>query len=416
MRLELRSKFIIASLLVAATSLAVRPLVENLGVPPWGAIAIALCLGGVIGWTCQLRLTRELRALRSSADRIRSGDLTGTVDLQLGRRYPDETSDLARSVDGIAQNLRELVSHMEAAAQQVSDSSRELSLSTQGVKTTFQEISSTMEGVAAGAVRQQEDAERTARRSHEISESLDRTSESVLEASAFASEANHRADSGVEVTRRAVGKMQLLFERAEEAGRLVVQFEPKIRSVHRITEVITSVADKTHLLSLNASIEAARAGDAGRGFTAVAEEIRKLAESSGEQAEQIEDLVRQLEDQSRSISEVMRSMGDEVSSGRSDLDGIQCSLELIQTAVAQVSKRAAGVVEEAEEQTNASRSVVGDIDSVAKVASENARATVDIRQALTLQSEGMEEIVSLSAKLFDMSARLGEAASRFRTR
>ena len=136
-------------------------------------------------------------------------------------------------------------------------------------------------GQHPGAAQQQKDVEQIRGRIHEIAESLRTNAEAARRASALTSEASQRTIAGVDVSRTSQATMQSLFEKIEQAGHRVESFEHKIHSVHRVTEMITSVVEKTHLLSLNASIEAARAGDAGRGFSVVAEEIRKLAESAG---------------------------------------------------------------------------------------------------------------------------------------
>jgi len=416
LRLELTEKLIIGFLLVSALSLSLPPVFAWLGLAGWGALGVALFASACLGWFFARQFTRNVRALRRYTDRIAKGDLTADVDLEGGRRFPDETVDLARSVDGMLQNLRELVKHIQRAAGQVAEASRELSLSSQGVKTTNQEIAATMEAVAEGVVRQQENVQNAVARSHDISDAIGCTAASAREASEVAVDSNHRATAGVDLSRLSIQKMQRLFEKVEEAGRLVVEFEKKIRFVHRITEMITSVADKTHLLSLNASIEAARAGDAGRGFSAVAEEIRKLAESAGEQAEQIEELIRQLEDQSKGISHVVQGMGQEVRAGREDLDSVSLSLEQIKTGIHEVSQRSQAIVAQADLQVEGAHEVVGDVESMSTVAGENAKASDEMRGVLEVQTEGLEELVSQAAKLFDMSGQLGEVARRFRTR
>ena len=415
MRLELLHKLVLAFALVAGLSLGVSPLLQVLGLPAWGAAFGAMLIAASAGYACSYQVVRNFRALRSCADRISRGDLTASVRVEAGRRFPDESVDLARSVQAMLEKLCELVEQMQRAADQVAESSRELSLSSQGVCATNQEFAERVQAVAAGTVRQQEDVQRCVARTREIAQLVKQSAEGARAAFNLSSEADQRATSGAEVSRTTVAKMQSLFERIDQAARLVVRFEEKTRFVHRITEMITNVADKTHTLSLNASIEAARAGDAGRGFSVVAEEIRKLAESAGGQAEQIEDLIRQLENEAGSISEVMRAMEADVTEGRADLERIADALGQIQSAVREVQQRSGAIFEQADAQVEAARPVVQDVESIAAVATENAKATDAMERALGEQTQQLEEMVGHAARLSDMSAELGEVARKFRT-
>jgi methyl-accepting chemotaxis protein len=180
--------------------------------------------------------------------------------------------------------------------------------------------------------------------------------------------------------------------------------------------MITSVVEKTHLLSLNASIEAARAGDAGRGFSVVAEEIRHLAESAGSSAEKIDLLIQQVEDEAARISEVMRELSRGVGEGREQLNTTLRSFEQIQAAIQETARRSEGLFDQADRQVAGTEEVVADIDRVAEVAAENVRATETMRRGLAAQAKTLEELVAQAKGLAQMSTELREVAGRFRTR
>ena len=148
----------------------------------------------------------------------------------------------------------------------------------------------------------------------------------------------------------------------------------------------------------------------------VAEEIRKLAESAGDQAVQIEDLIKELESEAARISEVMHSMESEVTGGRSDLNRILDALEQIQGAVREVQQRSEAIFHQADAQVGAAERMVRDVESIATVSTDNAKSTGDMQRALEAQTERMEEMVSHATGLSDMSAELGDVARRFRTR
>jgi methyl-accepting chemotaxis protein len=416
LRLELTPKLVIAFALVAGVSLAVPPLLELSGVAGWLGRAFAVLAAAVAGWLCSKHLVRNFQALRQCTDLIRRGDLTTGVQVDAARPFPDETVDLARSLGGMLESLREGVEHMQRAAGQVADCSRELSGSSRGACTTNQDFGDTMRTVAEGTVKQQDDVERAVAHMQEIAAALKVSAAAARAAFALSSDTSKRASSGADVSRLAVQHMQSLFEKIEQADGLMVQFEEKIRFVHRITEMITNVADKTHTLSLNASIEAARAGDAGRGFSVVAEEIRKLAQSAGGQAEQIESLIGQLEDESGRISEVMRAMGGDVSEGRRALDRVLGSLEQIQGSVQDVQQRSEAIFHQADGQVGAADGMVRDVERISSIAGGNAKASENMQQALAEQSERLEEMAQQAARLQEVSDQLGEVVRRFRTR
>jgi len=414
-RLELTHRFVLGQISVAVIALALVRVMQLQGIPEWGALPFALLVCVSFGWLLSKQMTRNLRELHSCTTRISKGDLTTEVVLKQDHYFEDETVELAVSVKGMLENLRQLVEHIQRAADNIAASSLKLSDGSQAVDAKNQEIAVTMEIVAEGAARQLEELEQTSNSSREIAGAIHANLEAAREAFSFVSEANQRATSGVEISRRSMRKMQALFEKADQAGQLVFSFDQKVRSVHRITEMITSVADKTHLLSLNASIEAARAGDAGRGFTVVAEEIRQLAESASGSAEQIGDLMRQLEDESARISGVMRGMGDDVRGGREDLDSIQSSLERIQAAVQAASQRAETISHHTGDRVGQAEHIVREFEGISKVAMENAKATDEMRLGLGAQTAGIAEMVRHSAQLLDMSVVLDEVARRFRT-
>jgi len=415
-RFDLSQKLVLGFTTAIAIGAGINPALHWLGAPGWGAFFVAMLLGVGLGWIYAGQITANFRTLRGCTERISRGDLTAEIDIEAGRRFPDETVDLARSVDVMLQKLRELVDHIQRAADEVAQSSRDVATSSQSVNSTSHALGATMEGVSSGAGQQQKDVEQIRTRIHEIADSLRANADAARRASALTSEASQRATAGVDVSRLSQAKMQSLFERIEQAGHRVESFEGKIHSVHRVTEMISSVVEKTHLLSLNASIEAARAGDAGRGFSVVAEEIRKLAESAGSSAEQIEDLIRELEEESKRIAQATLAMRDDVRGGRQDLEAIFAALEKVQGAVTEASRRAEDIFQKAGSQAADSERMVGDIERVAAVVGQNAKAMNEMRGGLSAQMRTMEQMVREAARLSDMSVQLGEVARRFRTR
>jgi methyl-accepting chemotaxis protein len=415
-RFDLSQRLLLGFSAAIGIGAGISPTLHWLGAPGWGAFFVAMFLSIGLGRLYAAQITANFRALRGCTERISRGDLTAELDIDAGRRFPDETVDLARSIDVMLQKLRELVDSIQRAVDDVAQSSRDVATSSQSVNSTSRALGATMESVSSGAGQQQKDVEQIRTRIHEIADSLRANADAARRASALTSEASQRATAGVEVSRLSQAKMQSLFERIEQTGHRIENFEGKIRSVHRVTEMITSVVEKAHLLSLNASIEAARAGDAGRGFSVVAEEIRKLAESAGTSAEQIEDLIRELEEESKRIAQATLAMRDDVRGGRQDLEAIFAALEKVQGAVTEASHRADDIFQMAGNQAADSERMLGEIERVAAGVGQNAKAVNEMRGGLTVQTRTMEQMVSEAARLSDMSVQLGEAARRFRTR
>lgn len=416
MRLDLSHKFVFGFIVVAMVAAGLPSVLEAVGVPAWGSIFFGLGIVAGMGLLYSRQITSNLKTLRSCTEAISRGDLTMAVAVRAGRYFPDETVDLARSIALMLSSLRELVGRLQQTADEVAQASRGLSDSSRRVNAANQEVSDNMESAVHNALKEQEDVKHISLRMRQISSAMQASVEAAREASSLSTESNQQTETCVQLSRSSAKKMRSLFEKIEESERLMQDFEQKIRSAHRVSEMISSVVEKTHLLSLNASIEAARAGDAGRGFSVVAEEIRKLAETAGESAGQIEKLVSQLEEGSGNVSRITQSMGEEVRERREDLTEILQALERVQGSIEEASNRAEQIVEQATHQSVDGEQLVRDIETIAQEVTNGAKATDDMRGGLSGQREAMDEMVRQVTRLSGMSSELNEVVQRFRTR
>ncbi len=355
MRLELWHKLAVVSLLAAAVAAALPALLERFGLTMPTAVLLSGLSVGTLGGVLGRLLTR------------------GSV-LRLVTRVREGAGQLERAADDLSHSIADL-----CGAQK--------------------EISSGLESIAEGVTRRQADVEGASQRNLSIVEAIHSSAEAARGAFRFVEESSARASTGVEVARDTTAKMRTLVKQVEHAENLINRFDKKIRSARHITEMITSVAEKTHLLSLNASIEAARAGEAGRGFSVVADEIRRLAESAGSSTKQIVQLIRQVDEEATAISDSIRELGLGVGEGRDQLDRIVQSLDQVKTATEEAKRRSEGIFDRVDEQVGGAEHVVVEIQRVASIAAKSVGSTEALRADLV--------------SLLGVSAGLEQATRRF---
>jgi methyl-accepting chemotaxis protein len=418
MKISIGNKIILAFLAVIFTVVLTNGIavvaMKNIALREWVSTSLsafsALLIGAILSLIISRSITRELRSLLAAARSMGSGDLTQNVWV----RSQDEIGELAESFNQMLLNLREIVKEMRSVISTVSRSAVELSNSAQEMNASTEEIAATVEQVAKGAEQQASLVDQASKLMRDLANSSNEIATRARAAADAASEAGYSAQTGSKVVQEAMEKLKGAFDVMDSSARGVKGFSERVGQVGTIVDVITKIAQQTHLLALNATIEAARAGEYGKGFAVVAEEVRKLAAEVAASAEKISEIIKEIWGESSKVLTSMEVASKEVNSGKDLLASIARALEEIVLVVIDEVKKVQEISQLTQQQTKGADQMVVTIDEIAKVAIDNAAFSEQTSAATMEQTASMEQMADAAQRLSSLGNQLDQNIARFK--
>ncbi|WMT20737.1 methyl-accepting chemotaxis protein [Parageobacillus toebii] len=371
---------------------------------------IALAIGNLLTIYMSLNLSRPLRTLSEAAKRIADGDLTGEKVII---RNHDEIGELAASFNQMTKNLRDVLEQVAMNAEQVAASSEQLTASAEQTSKATEQIALTIQNVAAGVEKQVQSVEETSETIDQMSEGIQQISERAQNVSKIAMQTSERASEGGKTIQTAVAQMNTVNDTVERLAGIVKGLGNRSEQIGKIIEVISGIADQTNLLALNAAIEAARAGEHGRGFAVVADEVRKLAEQSAQSAQQIASLIATIQEETNEAVRSMETVLKEVETGTGAIRTSGEAFQQIQTAVHEVAAHIQDVSASVQQMSAAAEQVVQSMQLVTQIAESAASGTQEVSAATEEQLASMEEISASAASLSKMAEDVKSLLKRF---
>jgi methyl-accepting chemotaxis protein len=326
----------------------------------------------------------------------------------------DEIGVLTEDCNHLVGSLSDIAGNVRRSAESVSAAATELSASSEEINSSTMEISTSVQQIAHGAELQSRKVEETTSAMEAIVATVASVSDRADEASRITQDASRFAGHGEEATAQAIAKIAQVQQAIVTLASSVDLLGRRSEEIGKIVDVITSIADQTNLLSLNAAIEAARAGESGRGFSVVAEEVRKLAEGSGKAAEQIGELIKEVQSETAKAVKYMEIGTSEVALGTEVVGRTGEVLRDINEAVSRTAALAEEIARAMGEQRDRTSAVDRAMHDIAAVVEQNAASAEETAAAAEEQTACMQEVSSSAQDLADMAHRLEESVHIFR--
>ena len=376
-----------------------------------GILLLVVIAGIVVGRLTIGMVSGPLGRLVGAVERFGQGDLR---PFQLGA-MPLELARLAMAMDEMGARLRQVVSAVVRESQTISASASDFSAMSEQLAASSGEISTAMVRVSSSAETQVQGL----RESDQLLNTLRNAATSNADASARvvklgeeirAVAARHRKDVG------AAGATLLDVREVVQTSAKEVQELAKLsESITEFIDLIKQISSQTNLLALNAAIEAARAGEHGRGFAVVADEVRNLADSSARAAEDVAKTVKVIREQIRDVASTMEVGTKKVSGIEGVAAAAAAGLEAISTAISEIEAAAAEVAAEAVRNSKVVDAVSHTTAQVAMTANEHASSSEEVTAAAEEQSASTEEMASSASELLQGANRLTDLVSAFKT-
>nr|WP_310268634.1 methyl-accepting chemotaxis protein [Pseudomonas sp. 3296] len=342
-----------------------------------GSSGLALLVGLVAAWVITRLIVAPLRSVILVAQQIAAGDLSATVEVT--RR--DEIGQLMQAMQQMGAGLSSIVSGLQAGIEQLASSAHSLSAVTEQ---TNLEVSS-----------QKEETEQVATAMNQMTATVHDVARNAEEAAQAAQTADGKVESGQQVVRQSMARIEQLADSATSASSSIESLSAEIQNIGTVLSVIKSVAEQTNLLALNAAIEAARAGEQGRGFAVVADEVRALAKRTQQSTEEIERLVSALRSAAQSSVQQIQNSGELVKLAVSDALQTESALGSIAAAVSLIQQMNQQIAAAAEEQSSVAEEINRSVTSIRASADQsslamqgNAASSIELAQ-LGLELKGM---------------------------
>jgi methyl-accepting chemotaxis protein len=360
---------------------------------------LALAAGVAVALLMSRRILRATRSLLVQAEAISTGDLT-CEDLEI--QSDDELGDLAAAINKMNGNLKRMIRAISENSLQVASASEELSSSA-----SLQ---------AQGADSQKDQTAQIAAAMQEMASTVQQVSENCERATEAAHRAAETAREGGTVVQQALAQMRSIAESVGGTARKIEELGKSSDRIGRVAAVIDDIADQTNLLALNAAIEAARAGEQGRGFAVVADEVRKLAERTTTATKEIAEMIATIQDGTKGAVQAMQIGSQQVQDGVSSTARAGESLQQIIRMSEEVGSMISQIDTAAAQQSQATAGVNQNMDRIAQVVKESAVAARESAKACQDLSElalALQNMVGSFKLAHESESRRSQAQERF---
>lgn len=375
----------------------------------WSLVSLVLAV--LIGVFMTRMITRPILLLVEGAEKIASGDLTQD---DINVKNQDEIGELAHAFDQMKQNLRQLIHQVRSNTERVAVTSEELSASAEETNKATEHITVAMQEVAAGAEKQVSSVTQSVESSEEISRGMNKAADSIQSVAQLTVAANERANLGNDVVNRTVEQMNRVQHSATESAAVAYTLSEKSKEIGQIIELITQVANQTNLLALNAAIEAARAGEQGKGFAVVADEVRKLAEQSANAAGQIRTLIEEIQEESQKAVQSMNNGTQVVKEGLQLVSQTGDAFQDIVQSIKQVAAESQEVAAIVKQVHSNSQQVAEGMKNARQIVEQSTSNIQKVAASAEEQNATMEEVSSSAEVLSKMAQDLQGVISKFK--
>jgi len=326
-------------------------------------------------------ISAPLKTVVERAKAIAAGDLTGSA---LESKGNDELTELTDAINSMNSNLQNMIQQISGSAQQMGGASEELSAIT--LQTT------------QGIQEQRSQTDQLATAMNEMAATVQEVARHAVDASSAATSANHESSNGRQVVNDAVNSIDTLATAMTQAAEAIARVEADSDRIGTVLDVIRGIAEQTNLLALNAAIEAARAGEQGRGFAVVADEVRTLAGRTQESTQEIQQMIESLQAGSKEAVQLMEQSREQTQSSVEQTAKAGDALSAIADAVEKINDMNTQIASAAEEQSAVAEEINRNVTTISQIADESARGAEQT-------ARGSEDLSGLAIELQQVVAQ-----------